>query len=153
MNRIVCSLIGILVLATVAFSADHFAGTWKLDVAKSKYSPGPAPKSILVKSEAIENGLHVIVDTVDAQGKSIHAEWTGKFDGKDYPVKGDPARDFVSLKRVDDYTLDVTNKKDGKVTTVNREVFARDGKSRTITVTGTNPQGQKINNVTVWERQ
>ena len=153
MKRVIVSLVCILAFVTAAYSADHFAGTWKQDMAKSKYSPGPAPKSVMVKSEAIDNGLKVVVDTVDAQGKSIHAEWTGKFDGKDYLVKGDPNRDMVSLKKVDDYTLEVTNKKDGKVTTVNREVFARDGKSRTITVVGASPQGQKINNVTVWERQ
>jgi len=153
MQRIIVSFLCAIAFATAGYSADHFAGTWKQDMAKSKYSPGPGPKSVLVKSEAIENGLKVAVDTVDAQGKSIHAEWTGKFDGKDYPVKGDPNRDAVSLKKIDDYTLEVTNKKEGKVTTVNREEFARDGKTRKITVAGTNAQGQKINNVTVWERQ
>src|SRR3954464_8754532 len=103
-------LLCILAAAVPAFSADHFAGTWKLNVAKSKYSPGPAPRSVMVKSEAVENGLKVVIDTVDPEGKSTHAEWTGRFDGKDYPVKGDPARDAVSLKKIDDYTLEVTNK-------------------------------------------
>jgi hypothetical protein len=147
------SLFCIIAMATVGFCEDHFAGTWKMNMAKSKYSPGPAPKSVLVKSEAVEGGLKVIIDTVDAEGKSTHAEWTGKFDGKDYPVKGDPGRDAVSLKKIDDYTLEVTNKKGGKVVTTNTEVFARDGKSRTISVVGANAQGQKINNQTVWERQ
>ena len=152
-RRLAFTFLCTMFFVTAGYVADHFAGTWKQNMAKSKYSPGPAPKSVMVKSDVVEGGLHVVIDTVDAEGKAIHAEWTGKFDGKDYPVKNDPARDAVSLKKIDDYTIEVTNKKAGKVTTVNREEFARDGKTRTITVVGTNAQGQKINNVTYWERQ
>jgi hypothetical protein len=149
------ALIGlcILCLCSVAvFAQQNLAGTWKLDVAKSKYTPGPAPKSQAATLETVDGGLKVVSDRVEADGKTTHFEWTAKFDGKDYPVKGDPARDAVSVKKVDDYTLDITNKKGGKVITTIHAVYAKDGKSRTETVTGTDSQGRKIENVTQWTK-
>jgi hypothetical protein len=143
----------ILCLCSVAvFAQKNLAGTWKLDVAKSKYTPGPAPKSQVATLEAVDGGLKVVSDRVEADGKTTHFEWTAKFDGKDYPVKGDPGRDAVSVKKVDDYTLDITNKKGGKVTTTIHAVYTKDGKSRTETVTGTDSQGRKIENVTQWTK-
>ncbi len=141
-----------VVVFAQAPAAKNFVGTWKLDPAKSKFSPGPALKSQVATLDAVDGGLKVAADRVDADGKTMHFEWTAKFDGKDYPVKGDPGRDAVSLKKVDDYTLDISNKKGGKVTSTIHAVYARDGKSRTETVTGTNAQGQKIENVTVWSK-
>src|SRR3989454_6802210 len=135
-----------------ATAAKNMAGTWKLDPAKSKYSPGPTPKSQIAKLEAVDGGLKVVSDRVEADGKTTHFEWTAKFDGKDYPVKGDPGRDAVSVKKIDDYTLDITNKKAGKVLTTIRAVYAKDGKSRTETVTGTDAQGRKVHNVTQWTK-
>jgi len=134
-------------------AAKNMVGTWKLDSAKSKYSPGPTPKSQVAMLEAVDGGMKVVSDRVEADGKTTHFEWTAKFDGKDYPVKGDPGRDGVSVKKVDDYTLDITNKKGGKVTTTIHAVYAKNGKSRTETVTGTDAQGQKIENVTQWTKQ
>ena len=136
------------------YAADMQVGTWKINLAKSKYDPAAlAPKSTTVKGEAVDNGIKTVVDTVDSQGKSFHYEYTAKYDGKDYPVKGDPNRDSTALKKIDDYTFDQINKKGGKITTTNRTVYARDGKSRTQTGTGTNAQGQKVHNVVVWEKQ
>ena len=136
-----------------AFAADVFSGTWKLNLAKSKYDPGPPPKGPnTTKIEAIKGGLKFTVDGVNAEGKPTHFEWSAQFDGKDNPVKGDPNRDAVALKKIDDYTFELTNKKDGKVTTVIRSVFSRDGKTRTNTTTGTNVKGVKVNNVTVFEK-
>ena len=133
-------------------AAKNMAGAWKLDPAKSKYSPGPTPKSQVAKLEAVDGGLKVVSDRVEADGKTTHFEWTAKFDGKDYPVKGDPNRDAVSVKKVDDYTLDITNKKAGKVLTTIHAVYSKDGKSRTETVTGTDAQGRKVQNVTQWTK-
>lgn len=148
-------------LAAVVASALLFAqapavsvmpGNWTLDVSKSRYSPGPAPKSQHAVLTAVPNGIRTVADRVEADGKMVHFAWTGTFDEKDQPVVGDPARDAVSVKKVDDYTLEVTNKKGGKVTTVLRAVYAKDGKSRTETITGTDGQGRKIENVTFWTR-
>src|SRR5262249_33654493 len=101
----------------------------------------------------VAGGMKVVSDRVEADGKTTHFEWTAKFDGKENPVKGDPGRDTVSVKKIDDYTLEITNRKGGKVTTTIKAVYARDGKSRTETVTGTTAQGQKTENVTVWDKQ
>jgi len=129
-----------------------FVGTWKLDIAKSKYSPGATPKSQIAAISAVDGGMKVVSDRVEADGQKVHFEWTAKFDGKDYPVTGDASRDVVSVKKIDDYNIEITNKKGGKVTTSIKAVYAKDGKSRVETVTGTNAQGQKVNNVTEWTR-
>jgi hypothetical protein len=128
-------------------------GPWTLYVAKSTFSPGPAPKSQHAVLTAIPNGIRTVADRVDADGKKVHFEWDGTFDQKDRPVIGDPARDTVSVKKIDDYTIEVTNKKAGNVTTVLRAVYAKDGKSRTETTTGTNLQGKAVKNVTYWTKQ
>ena len=137
-----------------AQATDPASGTWKLNLATSKYDPANlAPKSGTGKVEAIEGGLKFTNDGVDSAGKPTHNEWSGKYDGKDNPVKGDPTRDTASLKKIDAYTYEIISKQAGKVTTTNRAVYARDGKSRTQTITGTNAQGQKINNVVVSDKQ
>lgn len=128
-------------------------GTWKLDTAKSKYSPGPVPKSQVAKLEEVDGALKTVSDRVEADGKMTHFEWTAQFDGKDYPVKGDPGRDAVSVKRLDANTIEISNKKGGKVTTTIKAVYSKDGKSRTETATGIDAQGRKIENVTQWTKQ
>jgi hypothetical protein len=129
-------------------------GAWKINLAKSKYSPASlAPKSNTVTNEPVGDGFKSVVDIVDSTGKAIHSEYTYKLDGKDVLVPGDPSRDMTSVRKIDDYSFEQVNKKDGKVTTTSRAVYARDGKSRTFTMTGMTPQGQVVNNVVVWDRQ
>jgi hypothetical protein len=156
-NRSAILLVGavcVVVLAAPLYAADVSVGTWKINLAKSKYDPASlAPKSTTVKADAVEGGIKVSVDVVDNSGKSLHYDYSAKYDGKDVPVKGDPSRDMTSFKKIDDYTFEQINKKNGKVTTTSRIVYAKDGKSRTITTTGTNPQGQKVNNVVFWDKQ
>lgn len=153
----VVSTLLFLTLASILFAQTAakpaFVGTWKLNPAKSKYSPGPTPKSQTAVIDSVDGGMKVVSDRVEADGKTVHFEWTAKFDGKDYPVKGDPSRDTVSVKKVDDYNLEITSKKAGKVTTTIKAVYAKDGKTRVETVTGTNAQGQAVNNVTAWDKQ
>jgi len=135
------------------FAADVFTGNWKLNLAKSTYDPGPPPKGpVFTKIEAIPGGLKFTIDGVNAQGKPTHSEWSGKFDGKDNPVEGTPTRDTAAMTKIDDYTLETVNKKDGNVTSVIRGEHSRDGKTRTLTYTGTNPRGVEFKNVTVWEK-
>ena len=139
--------------ASGAFAADVFSGNWKVNLAKSKYDPGPPPKGPnFSKLDAIEGGLKFTNDGVAADGKPTHSEWSGKFDGKDNPVKDDPARDTAALKKINDHTLEITNKKAGKVVGKIRVVFSRDGKTRTQTGQGTNAQGVKTNNKVVYEK-
>ena len=153
----------LLVLATVVclsivtitvFGADNFTGTWKLNQQKSQYDPGPPPRSLTSHVEIMGDTANFTFDGYDSSGKAISpAEITIKLDGKDYPIEGDPARDTIAMKKIDDYTMEETNKKGGKVTTVTRTVYAKDGKSRTATTTGTTPDGQKVNNVAFFDRQ
>ena len=97
--------------------------------------------------------MKVTVDGTDSDGKPTHNEWTGKFDGKDYPVTGDPNSDARSYERIDDRTLGLNIKKGGKVTTSGRIVVSADGKSRTVTTSGTDAMGKKISSTAVYDKQ
>jgi hypothetical protein len=159
---VICvGLLTVLVFFTVtAMAADMLVGTWKLNVAKSKYSPGPAPQSNTVKFEGTDSGIKLTADGVDSQGRKTHNEYTAKYDGKDNPTKpmldGKPnpnAADSVAYKKIDDYTYEATTKLKGKTLNVAKHVISKDGKTRTVTTTGTNAQGQTLNDVTVFEKQ
>jgi hypothetical protein len=139
-------------LAAQAPAADVMPGRWTLDPAKSTYVPGPVPNSQAATLTAVANGIRTVADRVEADGSKTHFEWTGTFDGKDNPVVGDPNRDAVSVKKLDAYTLEITNKKAGKVTTTIRAVYAKDGRSRIETTTGTSTAGRQVRNVTVWTK-
>jgi len=152
-RTIALGCIALCFVVGVALAADVSLGTWKVNVAKSKYNPGPAPKAQTVKYEATGDNMKITVDGTDATGKPIHNEWTGKFDGKDYPVKGDPDTDMRAYKRIDDYTTEIVAKKAGKVTTTTKSVYSKDGKTRTSTAMGTDPRGQKVDNTIVYEKQ
>jgi hypothetical protein len=93
------------------------------------------------------------VDGTDKDGKPAHNEWKGEVDGKDYPVTGDPNSDTRSVKKVDDHTLQLTAKKGGKVTLSGQIVVSADGKTRTVTTSGTDPEGKKFKNISVYDRQ
>ena len=138
--------------AAVCFAADGFMGTWKLNEAKSKIGPGVAKNSTVVYEAAGDN-VKVTVDGTDREGKPLHSEWTGKFDGNDYAVTGDPSSDMLSIKKVDDHTLTVTEKKDGKVTITARIVLSADGKTRTVTASGTDAKGHKVSSTLVYDKQ
>ena len=147
---------GILLCASAVLAetpAPAFVGTWKLDVAKSKYSPGPPPKSIVTRNEAVEGALHHVTDGTDSKGKPFHEEFTAKFDGKDYPVKGSEPGETISLTKIDDYTTAWTVKVNGRVAATGQTVYSRDGKLRTTTASGTTEKGDKFSNMTVFERQ
>lgn len=154
MNRrtAVLLLVILCVGATMCFAADPNLGTWKLNEAKSKI-PAGATKNVTVTYEAAGDGVKTTVDGVDGKGNAIHNVWTGKYDGKDYPVVGDTSSDTRSLKKVNDQTFDLTGKKDGKVVISGKIVVAPDGKSRTLTVHATNAEGKKIESVAVYDKQ
>jgi hypothetical protein len=99
-----------LAFATEVCAADLLLGTWKLNVAKSKYSPGPAPKSVTVTYEAAGDGYKRTGESIAADGKKTSFEYTAKYDGKDYPVKGSENFDAISVKRIDDHNTEATLK-------------------------------------------
>jgi hypothetical protein len=150
-------LFAALLVAVPALRAadDPLIGTWKLNVAKSKFSPGPGYKSQTLKYEPASNGgLKLTADIVDAQGKQLHDGYTAVYDGKEYPMAAPSSNaDTVKLERIDAYTTVRTNKKDGKPTMIQKRTVSKDGKTMTVTTTGTNGQGQQLNNVQVYDRQ
>jgi hypothetical protein len=141
-----------LFLAPVCFSQNLHMGTWKLNEAKSKFAPG-ASKNHTVVYETAGDQIKVIVDGTDGSGNALHNEWTGKFDGKEYPLVGDPTADSRSYRRIGARTLMLTGKKDGKVTVSGRIVVSANGKSRTVTTTATDAKGKRIRNIAVYDKQ
>jgi len=139
-------------VGAVCFASDVNMGTWKLNEAKSKFAPG-TPKNNTVVYEAVGDNVKATVDGTDGDGKPAHNEWTGKFDGKDYPVTGDPTSDTRSYKKVDARTMELTVKKDGKVTSTGRIVVSADGKSRILTTSGTDSMGKKVKSTAVYDKQ
>jgi hypothetical protein len=151
-KTILTTLLVLFAGAAVCLAADANMGTWKLNEGKSKFGAG-ATKNMTVVWEMVGDKVKVTVDGIDADGKPVHNEWTGSLDGKDYPVVGDTASDARSVKKVDDRTSDFTGKKGGKATVTGRIVVAADGKSRTVTTTGTNSKGAKVTSTAVYDKQ
>jgi len=132
---------------------DPFIGTWKLNLAKTKYSPGPPPQSGTVTYEAVGQGYKITIKGTDADGKPINSQFTGNFDGKDYPVSGNPDQDMTTLKRIDAYKIEFTRKKAGKVVATVTSAVSKDGKTRTVTEEGVTAKGEKFRNTVVYDKQ
>jgi hypothetical protein len=155
MKRKTLALTAVALFAAVAVcyaAGDAFMGTWKMNDAKSKIGAGLAINSMVVYAAAGDS-VKVTLDGPDADGKPLHVEWTGKYDGKDYPVTGDSTTDMRSYKMVNDHTLSIISKKDGKVVNTTRVVVSADGKTRTTTTNGTDAKGMKTSAVSVFDKQ
>jgi len=151
-RAILLSLAALFLSASVCFAADPNLGTWKLDEAKSKLGKG-ATKNTTVVYEAVGDNVKVTVDGISADGKPTHNEWTGKFDGKDYPVTGDPNSDMRSYKRINAHTLELTDKKGTKVILTGTVAVSADGKTRTVTIHGMDSMGMKMSSTAVYDKQ
>jgi len=141
----------VVVLAGTALAQSP--GTWKLNLVKSKYNAGTAPKSSTLKYEAVGAGIKVTVDSVAADGALTHYTYTANYDGKDNPVVGNPNADMAARTRVNATTTEGVTKKAGKVMTNSTYVVSSDGKTMTITAKGTTATGQTIDSVQVYEKQ
>ena len=153
---VVASMIAVLIatVGLLAQSQESLFGTWKVNAGKSKFSPGPAPKSSIARWEGFQGGVKLTVDVVPAQGETQHYEAIGKFDGKDNPVKGNnPDADTIAFSKIDARTYEAINKKGGKTTITARIVIAADGKTRITTQTGKDGQGRTVNNSMFYEKQ
>ena len=138
--------------AVVSFAQTPQMGTWKLNEAKSKI-PAGAVKNTTVVYEAQGDSVKDTTDGTANDGKPSHTEWTGKFDGKDYPLTGDPTADVRSYTMINDHTLTLTNKKNGKEIASGRVVVSADGKSRSLTLHSTNPAGKKVSSTAMYDKQ
>lgn len=153
-----CALAGILVSIAFASTAlaqapKGMAGTWKLNVAKSTYNPGPAPTSMTIVYTPAGDSMTIAVEVVPATGAAQKWQMTGAYDGKEHSVIGNPEVDTISLKSIDDTTGESTFKKGGKVTAVNTRVLSADGQTLTITTKGTTADGKPRSDVAVYEKQ
>jgi len=134
--------------------ADPVLGTWKLNLAKSKYESGPPPKSeVRTYEPAGTNGVRATFRRIDSAGKAVTITYTALYDGKDYAYAGSPDADTISLTRIDARTIGTTLKKNGKVVQDTKVVTSADGTTRTQTSTGESAKGQRFTNIMVFDRQ
>ena len=140
-----------LMAAGACFAANPHLGTWKLNEAKSKLAPGMGKSTTVTYTEQ-KDKIKVTVDGVDKDGKPTNGVWVGKFDGKAYPAKGNMAWNSAAYKEVNDRTNDITTMKDGKLVWNGRITVAADGKSRTVTINGTDEKGKKFSSKAVYDK-
>jgi hypothetical protein len=155
-SLLMVSLAACCVLAlssSVVLAADNWLGTWNIDLAKSKFSPGPAPKSLALKFEATPAGIKFTGDGIGPDGKPTHSEYVSKFDGKEVPYQGNPDADAAIPMKLDDNSYSNTSKKGGKMTISAKVVVSADGKTMTITQAGTNAKGQAVSNSIVYNKK
>ncbi len=138
--------------ATAAFAAGPQMGTWKLNETKSKMQPGMGKNTTVTYTEKGDK-VQVTVDGVDKDGKPTHGVWVGKWDGKAYKEKGNAPWDSAAYKMVNDHTNDITTMKDGKVVWTGQIKVAKDGKSRTVTIHGTDANGKKFTSKAVYDKK
>ena len=151
--KTVALTVGLCLAAGTFFAAEPYMGTWKLNESKSKISPGTTKNTTVTYSSTMMGKVKVTTDGMDGSGKPSHTSWTGKFDGKDYAITGDPNTNTRTYTKVNDRTLQTTGKKDGKVVNTGRIVVAPDGKSRTVTINGTTDKGKKFKNTAVYDKE
>jgi hypothetical protein len=150
----VLGLCGILVHGQSKNDLQSLIGTWKLNVEKSKFDPGPGPKSQTLTWKASGSGFDFTVNAVNAQGQTTQTQTaSGNFDGTPYPYKTATATGLRTSKWIDGSTIEEIDSVDGKVRTSRRAVLSKDGKVLTVTASGVNAQGQKVNNLIVYEKQ
>jgi hypothetical protein len=137
--------------ATACFASSPQMGTWKLNEAKSKLVPGMGKNTTVTYAEQ-KDKIKITVDGVGKDGKPTHSVWVGKFDGKAYPVKGNLPYNSVAYKVVNDRTNDITVMKDGKIGWTGQITVAADGKSRTVTINGTDANGKKFKGKAVYDK-
>jgi len=156
----VLTVVAVALLAVVGASSLHaqsnpVAGTWKLNLTKSKFDPGPAPKSLTRKVEAQGDGLKYTFEGVGADGKALSYSFAVKFDGKDNPIMGSmpSGAESISAKKIDANNYEATLKKGGKVIGTSKVTIAPDGKVTTVDASGTNAAGAKTHDVQVYDKQ
>ena len=152
-TRVCIGFAALMVASAVSAQTDPLVGTWKLDVAKSTYKPGPAPKSATVVVDPAGKGIKVAVDAVAADGSPQKWGVTTQRDGKEAPVTGNPMYDTATTTQTNPHSGSTVYKKDGKVLVTSKVEVSKDGKTLTITSTGTNAKGEAVNNVAHYVKQ
>lgn len=139
--------------ALAADAPDPVIGTWTLNTAKSKFTPGPAPKSQARTYAQTAQGTTMSFTGVAADGSPMSGHSTFKYDGKDYPITGSSAFDTLSLKRLNGSTVRSTLKKGGKVVGASIRTVSGHGKVMTLSTRGTDSKGVAFDDVAVYDRR
>jgi hypothetical protein len=149
------ALLAVVASSTVRAQSNPLVGTWKLNVEKSKYEPGPAPKSLTRTVEAQGAGVKYTFAGVAADGKPIAYSFSVQFDGKDNPISGSMPNgaDTIAGKRVDANHYVATQKKGDKVVGTSKVTVSKDGTMTTVEATGTTASGVKFHDVQVFDKQ
>jgi hypothetical protein len=142
-----------LVSTVVHAQGDPHVGTWVLNVNRSKYTPGPPPRGQTSIYTADGQSFKIVTKGVGTLGQPTTTEFTAAFDGKDHPVRGNADYDSLVAKRIDANTIEYTRKKGGKQVQTAISAVSKDGKVRTVTSTGVNARGEKVNIVAVYDRK
>jgi len=158
MKRFLLSFVVFTALAAGPLMAqtNPFIGTWKLNVAKSKFEPGPAPKSMTRTVVADGDGSKYSFEGVGVDGTAISYSFTVKYDGKDYPITGSGApggADSIAIKRVGANKSEATLKKAGKEVGKSVAEISKDGTVTTIKAKGKTPDGKDYNTASVYDKQ
>jgi hypothetical protein len=140
-----------LATGTACFAASAHIGTWKLSEKKSKTIPGMGKNTSVTYAEQGDK-IKVTVDGIDKDGKATHGVWVGKFDGKAYRTTGNLAYDSIGYRVVNDRTNYIQALKDGKLMWSGTITVAKDGKTRTVMIHGTDANGKKFSSKSVYDK-
>ena len=151
---LICGFGLMLAEAALAQGEDQGLGTWKVNIARSKLGPGPPPRSVTSTIEVVGlGGARITGVRIGADGQRTEAQYTARYDGRDYPIRGSANADTVALRRVDARTVERTDKRAGKVVETSTTVFSEDGKTSTTTGKGRDARGEEFQYVAVNEKQ
>lgn len=146
-----------IVLSAASLTAQNspMIGSWKLNLAKSEFTPGPPPRSQMTTIESVGNGTKHTTTGIAADGSAVSYTYTTSVEGKYELIagKGPSGADSIAVKHIDPNTTEATYKKNGKVVQTSRTIVSKDGNVRTVTSNGTNQSGQATHTVTVYDRQ
>jgi len=145
--------VGTLIGSQAAFASENWVGSWKLNAAKSKFSSEAVARAQTLKFETTPAGIKLTSEGTDAQGKSMHGEYTSNFDGKDVAWTGNPSADTACPKRIDDSSYENVWKLSGKHTMTSSVVVSKDNKTLTVTQKPNGAHGEAASSVAVYDRQ
>ncbi|HKA37594.1 MAG TPA: hypothetical protein VKH43_12295 [Thermoanaerobaculia bacterium] len=143
----------LLVSACSTLASSKWIGTWELNTAESKYSPGPAPRSQTVRFSVAGDSIMLTSDGVGADGTPTHTGYVSRFDGKDVPWDGNPDADIASPLKIDANNYDNIWKQTGKATMISRVTVSADGRTMTVVQKGTNENGEPVSVTAVYDRR
>jgi hypothetical protein len=147
------SIFAALLAVLPAQTPDPMAGTWKLNLTQSNFSPGPPPKGATVVIKPVGAQVNVVLDMELGTGRMIHFEYTGTQDGSDTPVPGGGLVDTVAERRINVRTVSRDDKKDGKVTRHQLSTLAADGKTLRVEIATINAQGVPVDDYQIYDKQ